>query len=185
MSAFISSKDLNDEQISEKMGFLQNYKGNPDVVLEVTSKEKYTKGSGCVNLAFIDYGAKSGILRSLLSRNCKVTVFPATVAPNEILGKFDAVFLSNGPGDPQDCKIEIETIKNLVGKIPIFGICLGYQLLALVLGAKTYKLKYGHRGSNHPVIDLKTGRVMMSAQNHGYAVDENSLTKLMKSTYKI
>ncbi len=99
-------------------------------------------------------------------------------------GNFDCVFLSNGPGDPAECAEEIKTLENLIGKIPIFGICLGYQLLSIVLGAKTYKLKYGHRGANHPVINLHTKRVMMTSQNHGYAVDAGSLTKIMDVTYK-
>ena len=138
-----------------------------------------------IKLAFIDYGAKYGIIKSLVNRGCEVKVYPANVDAASILnGNFDAVFLSNGPGDPQDCKVQIATLKELFGKMPIFGICLGYQLLSIVAGAKTFKLKYGHRGGNHPVINLKTNKVMMSSQNHGYAVEESSLSDIMEVTYK-
>ena len=94
------------------------------------------------------------------------------------------MFLSNGPGNPPDCITELKTIEELIGKIPVFGICLGYQLLSIALGAKTYKLKYGHRGGNHPVINLQTQKVMLTSQNHGYAVDINSLSGIMNPTYK-
>ena len=112
-------------------------------------------------------------------------MFPATVKADEILnGGFDAVFLSNGPGNPEDVVYSIETIKEIVGKLPIFGICLGHQILSLVLGAKTYKLKYGHRGGNHPVINLQTNKVIITSQNHSYAVDENSLPHNAVVTHK-
>lgn len=186
MSCFITTRDLSDEEIKQKIEETKNYKPNPDIVFDVTTRESYIKGEGNpIKLAFIDYGAKYGIVKSLVKRGCEVKVYPANVSARSILdGDFDAVFLSNGPGDPKDCKIEIETIKELTGKLPIFGICLGYQLLAIVSGAKTYKLKYGHRGGNHPVINLETNKVMMSSQNHGYAVDVESLSEIMTPTYK-
>ena len=186
MSCFITTRDLSDEEIKQKIEETKNYKPNPDIVFDVTTRESYKKGEGNpIKLAFIDYGAKYGIVKSLVKRGCEVKVYPANVRAQSILKEdFDAVFLSNGPGDPKDCKIEIATIQELMGKIPIFGICLGYQLLAIVSGAKTYKLKYGHRGGNHPVINLETNKVMMSSQNHGYAVDVESLSEIMTPTYK-
>lgn len=186
MSCFITTRDLSDEEIKQKIEETKNYKPNPDIVFDVTTRESYIKGEGNpIKLAFIDYGAKYGIVKSLVKRGCEVKVYPANVRAQSILKEdFDAVFLSNGPGDPKDCKNEIATIQELMGKIPIFGICLGYQLLAIVSGAKTYKLKYGHRGGNHPVINLETNKVMMSSQNHGYAVDVESLSEIMTPTYK-
>ena len=186
MSCFITTRDLSDEEIKQKIEETKNYKPNPDIVFDVTTKESYIKGKGNpIKLAFIDYGAKYGIVKSLVKRGCEVKVYPANIRAHSILKEdFDAVFLSNGPGDPKDCKNEIATIQELIGKIPIFGICLGYQLLAIVSGAKTYKLKYGHRGGNHPVINLETNKVMMSSQNHGYAVDVESLSEIMTPTYK-
>lgn len=186
MSCFITTRDLSDEEIKQKIEETKNYKPNPDIVFDVTTKESYIKGEGNpIKLAFIDYGAKYGIVKSLVKRGCEVKVYPANIRAHSILKEdFDAVFLSNGPGDPKDCKNEIATIQELIGKIPIFGICLGYQLLAIVSGAKTYKLKYGHRGGNHPVINLETNKVMMSSQNHGYAVDVESLSEIMTPTYK-
>lgn len=186
MNCFLSHRDLCEDEIKQKIEETKNHKPDPNVVYSVTTNESYVKGEGNpIKLAFIDYGAKYGIVKSLAQRGCEVKVYPANVSAESILDRnFDAVFLSNGPGDPADCKVELETVKTLVGKIPIFGICLGYQLLALASGASTFKLKYGHRGGNHPVINLKTNKVMMSSQNHGYAVDEKSLSELMEVTYK-
>ncbi len=186
MNCLITTECVDNNNLSEKMALLNSYKPNRDIVLEVScGSVREMNQSGGINLALIDYGCKTGIIDSLIRRGCKITVFPANVDSETILrGNFDCVFLSNGPGDPADCILEIKTLENLVGKIPIFGICLGYQLLSIVLGAKTYKLKYGHRGANHPVINLYTKRVMMTSQNHGYAVDTGSLTKIMDATYK-
>ena len=186
MSAFVTSNDLDDDFISKKINEIQDFKIKSDIILDVSCKSKYIfNPKGKVNLAFIDYGAKKGILASLAKRNCRITVFPASVSANEILeNNYDALFLSNGPGDPADFIFQISQIKQLVGKISIFGICLGYQLLALASGAETYKLKYGHRGANHPVINLENNKVMITSQNHGYAVDIKSITKSMRPTYK-
>ncbi|GAA0740142.1 carbamoyl phosphate synthase small subunit [Clostridium oceanicum] len=149
-----------------------NYFSNKEAVSTVTTKGKYIiKGEG-KHVAIIDFGIKQNIIRSFLKRGCKVTVFPATSKPKDILKEDpDLIFLSNGPGDPEDLKEVIENIKELIGKKPIVGICLGHQLLALSLGGKTSKLKFGHRGCNHPVKDLERNRVHITSQNHGYVVD--------------
>lgn len=171
------SQNLKDE--------LVNYSMNKDIVLTVTRKDIEKRSNTGVKMAFIDYGAKQNIIENLHQKGCDLTVFPADVTAQTILeGGFDAVFLSNGPGDPESVTYSIETLKELIGKLPIFGICLGHQILSLVLGAKTYKLKYGHRGGNHPVINLQTNRVMMTSQNHSYAVEESSLPPNAVVTYK-
>lgn len=151
------------------------------VVDRVTCREKsILKGKG-YKVALMDFGAKNNIARSLNERGCQVTIYPAHTAAKEILASApDGIMLSNGPGDPKECGDIIEEIKKLYeSDVPIFAICLGHQLMALATGADTYKLKYGHRGANHPVKDLATGRVYLSSQNHGYAVDENSLNPLV------
>ena len=131
------------------------------------------------HIALMDYGAKGGIIRCLTSRGCEVTVFPATTPAETVLAADpDGIMLSNGPGDPKDCRGVIEEIKKLYASdTPIFAICLGHQLMALATGADTFKLKYGHRGGNHPVKDLSNGRVYISSQNHGYCVDMDKLDK--------
>ena len=132
-----------------------------------------------------DYGVKRNILRMLVSRGCKVTVLPAQATATEVLAyKPDGVFLSNGPGDPEPCDYAIAAIKTIVdASVPIFGICLGHQLLALASGAKTHKMKFGHHGANHPVQDLATKRVYITSQNHGFAVDAASLPANVKTTH--
>ena len=146
-------------------------------VERVTCKEPYTLEAGGCRVALLDLGAKKNIIRSLHKRGCRVTVYPAFTPARELLaGKLDGIMLSNGPGDPKECVSIIEEIRRLYQTdIPIFAICLGHQLMALATGADTYKLKYGHRGGNHPVKELETGRVYISSQNHGYAVDTESL----------
>ena len=148
-----------------------------DSVSLVSCKEIWTANSGgSKHVVAIDCGIKQNIIRSLAGRGCKVTLVPWNIPAETILGlKPDGIFISNGPGDPCDVPETIGTIKSLLGKIPIFGICLGHQLLSLSLGAKTYKLKFGHRGGNHPVKDLRTGKIQMTAQNHSYAVDKGGL----------
>ncbi|MDE3136598.1 MAG: glutamine-hydrolyzing carbamoyl-phosphate synthase small subunit [Acidobacteriota bacterium] len=123
-----------------------------------------------------DFGIKQNILRLLVDHNCEVTVVPAATTAEDVLGmKPDGVFLSNGPGDPEPVTYAVQAIRKLAGRVPIFGICLGHQLCGLALGGRTFKLKFGHHGSNHPVKDLQTGKVEITAQNHGFAVDPESL----------
>jgi carbamoyl-phosphate synthase small subunit len=133
-----------------------------------------------------DYGVKHNILRNLAERGCRVTVLPATATAKEALAlKPDGVFLSNGPGDPEPCTYAIEAIREIVGKdIPTFGICLGHQLLGLATGAKTMKMKFGHHGANHPVQDLATGKVFITSQNHGFAVDDRTLPANVRPTHR-
>ncbi|RUO56060.1 glutamine-hydrolyzing carbamoyl-phosphate synthase small subunit [Pseudidiomarina homiensis] len=133
-----------------------------------------------------DYGCKRNILRMLADRGCKVTLVPAQTPAKDVLAlNPDGVFLSNGPGDPEPCDYAITAIRELIeAKLPIFGICLGHQLLALASGAKTGKMKFGHHGANHPVQDLATGRVMITSQNHGFAVTEDNLPDNLKVTHK-
>ena len=147
------------------------------VVEKVTCKEKYVLNGDGPKVALLDLGAKRNIARSLNERGCEVTVYPALTSAEEILGSNpDGIMLSNGPGDPKECTSIIEEIKKLYqSDVPIFAICLGHQLMALANGANTYKMKYGHRGGNHPVRDLQTGRVYISSQNHGYVVDTETL----------
>lgn len=147
------------------------------VVERVTCAQKNVlKGKG-PRVALLDLGAKKNIARSLHERGCQVTVYPALTPAEEIIAaRPDGIMLSNGPGDPKECASIIEAIKKLYATdIPIFAICLGHQLMALANGADTHKMKYGHRGGNHPVKDLETGRVYISSQNHGYVVDTDCL----------
>ena len=147
------------------------------VVEKVTCKEKYVLEGEGPKVALLDLGAKRNIARNLNKRGCEVTVYPALTTAEEILAANpDGIMLSNGPGDPKECVTIIEEIKKLYhSDVPIFAICLGHQLMALANGADTYKMKYGHRGGNHPVRDLSTGRVYISSQNHGYVVDTEHL----------
>ena len=128
-------------------------------------------------VAVYDFGVKRDILRQLTRQGCDVTIYPATTHADEIINRqYDGVLLSNGPGDPEPVTYAQENIRHLIGKLPIFGICLGHQLLGLALGGRTDKLKFGHRGGNHPVKDLRSGRVEITAQNHGFSVDPDSLS---------
>jgi carbamoyl-phosphate synthase small subunit len=171
-----------------------------DLAKEVTCAAPYkwtegswTLGAGHANIVetrfkvvAYDYGTKRNILRMLADRGCDVTVVPAQTPAADVLAmKPDGIFLSNGPGDPQPCDYAIAAIKEfLTTDIPVFGICLGHQLLALAAGAKSVKMKFGHHGANHPVQDAATGRVMITAQNHGFAVDESTLPAHVKTTHK-
>ena len=149
------------------------------VVEAVSCKEpdRYpAEGEECFRVSLLDYGAKRNIVRELQKRGCTVTVLPASTSAEEILAAGpDGVMLSNGPGDPAENTYQIEQIRNLLGKVPMFGICLGHQLTALAAGGSTYKLKYGHRGVNQPVRDLNGVRTYITSQNHGYAVDGDTV----------
>lgn len=138
------------------------------------------------NVVAYDFGIKRNILRLLIGHNCRVTVVPAQTPAAQVLALSpDGVFLSNGPGDPEPCDYAIDAIRSILGTdVPVFGICLGHQLLALASGAKTVKMKFGHHGANHPVQDLETGRVAITSQNHGFAVDEASLPENLKPTHR-
>ncbi len=180
MNCAITTGDITPE-IKQKM---REYKISKDITLDVTTyKVEKFAGSG-IKLAIIDMGIKKSILENFKALNCDITVFPADVKPDEILsGNFDAVLISNGPGNPEDALQAIETAKALLGKIRIYGICLGHQILSIALGAKTFKLKYGHRGGNHPVINTQTNEIFITSQNHSYAVDANTLPDNTKATY--
>lgn len=149
------------------------------VVEAVSCKEpdRYpAEGEECFRVSLLDYGAKRNIVRELQKRGCTVTVLPATTSAEEILAAGpDGVMLSNGPGDPAENTYQIEQIRKLLGKVPMFGICLGHQLTALAAGGSTYKLKYGHRGVNQPVRDVEGVRTYITSQNHGYAVDSDTV----------
>ncbi|MFQ8689181.1 MAG: carbamoyl phosphate synthase small subunit [Blautia sp.] len=147
------------------------------VVEKVTCREKKVYPGPGKKVALLDLGAKRNIAKSLNARGCQVTVYPAQTTAEEILrDQPDGIMLSNGPGDPKECTAVIRELKKLYdSEVPIFAICLGHQLMALATGADTHKMKYGHRGGNHPVKDLRTGRVYISSQNHGYVVDTQTL----------
>ncbi|MGE4159505.1 MAG: glutamine-hydrolyzing carbamoyl-phosphate synthase small subunit [Planctomycetota bacterium] len=167
--------------------------GDEDQVLKVTCKEphrwtealesgpfsyapEFSRSSKTFKVAVMDYGVKSNILRMLVSAGCDVTVFPAKTPAEAILGGgFHGLFLSNGPGDPVRCTYAVDLVKRCLGKLPIFGICLGHQILGLALGGSTFKLKFGHRGGNHPVRDEASGRIEITSQNHGYALSPKGL----------
>lgn len=181
MRGIITQEKPTEAQLAEMRAFTWT-----KPVDRVTCKESYLMGEGDLRVAVLDFGLKRNILRSLAARGIALTVFPAHTKPEDILGKgFHGIMLTNGPGDPKDNGEIIENVKILLERagIPIFGICLGHQLLALAMGADAEKLKYGHRGSNHPVKDLKKDRVYITSQNHGYAIVEKSLPKNAEVTH--
>ncbi len=159
--------DLTESQIKRKFESLNN----KNVIRDVTIKEKYEIPGSGKHIAFVDLGTKKGIIKGFAQRGCRLTVFPAFTSAEEILSvNPDGVFLSNGPGDPKDVPEVIEMVKAIVGKKPLIGVCMGNQLINLALGGDTKKMKFGHHGGNHPVKDLKTGRVYITSQNHEYVV---------------
>jgi len=185
MNGIISTTDLNKNSLIKKVKAAPSMDGR-DLATIVTCSDSYEWGkqSHQHKIAALDFGIKLNILRLLEFHGCNITVFPAKTSANEILAfNPDGIFLSNGPGDPAAITYGIKTVKNLLGRKPIFGICLGHQILALALGGSTYKLKFGHRGCNHPVLNLQNNIVEITSQNHGFAVDPESLPENIEITH--
>lgn len=200
MSGCIMAGDVDEATALEKAKSFAGLKGL-DLAKEVSTDKSYKWDQGVwdletnaaaeaseskYNVVAYDYGVKHNILRMLVARHCKVTVVPAKTPASEVLAMNpDGVFLSNGPGDPEPCDYAISAIQEILKTdIPVFGICLGHQLLALACGAKTTKMKFGHHGANHPVHDLETKQVMITSQNHGFAVDDSSLPDNLVATHR-
>ncbi|MBU0484379.1 MAG: glutamine-hydrolyzing carbamoyl-phosphate synthase small subunit [Proteobacteria bacterium] len=191
MKGIISTEDLNPESLVEKAKKSKGFEGR-DIVRDVTCHKPYgwtdqgpkegsnftTTPAGTYKVVTFDFGLKYNMLRLLKERGCQVQVVPAYTSAAEVMAMNpDGIFLTNGPGDPAGVEGVVETIRTLLGQKPIFGICLGHQILGLAYGGKTYKLKFGHRGSNQPVKDLTTGKIEITSQNHGFCVDIDSLDK--------
>ena len=197
--AIVAGRQLDQEKALELARSFPGMKGM-DLAREVTTSQAYQwtecswdldssswhEKEAVRHVVAYDFGVKRNILRMLAERGCRITVVPANTSADEVLAlQADGVFLSNGPGDPEPCDYAISAIRELLGlRVPIFGICLGHQLLALAAGAKTVKMKFGHHGANHPVQDLSNGKVMITSQNHGFAVAEESLPKNAKATHR-
>jgi carbamoyl-phosphate synthase small subunit len=197
--ALLAGDDIDADQAIEAARKFGGLKGM-DLAKEVCTREnrdwregqldldsgEFVRAEGRYHVVAYDFGVKQNILRMLAERGCNVTLVPAQTTAAEVLAlKPDGVFLSNGPGDPAPCGYAIEAIREFIDrKVPTYGICLGHQLLGLAVGAKTLKMKFGHHGANHPVQDLETGRVMITSQNHGFAVDEATLPANVRVTHR-
>ncbi|MGM0562846.1 MAG: glutamine-hydrolyzing carbamoyl-phosphate synthase small subunit [Pseudomonadota bacterium] len=196
----IVTGDVSDAEALKKAKAFPGLKGM-DLAKEVTVKAPYTwregtwvlgeghtdrSGESRFSVVAYDFGVKRNILRMLADRGCELTVVSATTPASEVLAmKPDGVFLSNGPGDPEPCDYAIEAIGEILkAEVPVFGICLGHQLLGLASGARSVKMKFGHHGANHPVQDIETGEVMISSQNHGFAIEESSLPDCVRATHR-
>jgi carbamoyl-phosphate synthase small subunit len=198
MMGVLSTTDLDDASLVQKARTCPRLVGR-DLVREVVPEKTFSWSEGCTNpfasqilpaqpathhVVALDYGMKWNIPRCLVQVGCRVTVMPGTATADQVLAcKPDGIFLSNGPGDPEPLQYAIQTVRELAGKKPMFGICLGHQLLGLALGAATFKLKFGHRGANHPVRNEITKQVEITTQNHGFAVDPSSLPKGVTATH--
>ncbi len=180
MKGIIAVRELTPSQIESKF---QGFSNKQAVAMVTRQQVEHIEGKG-LSIAMMDFGMKNNIIRSFQARGCSMTIFPATATADEIMScRPDGIFLSNGPGDPEDLTDAIATIKALIGVKPMTGICLGHQLLALAMGGTTSKLKFGHRGANHPVKDIASGRVMITSQNHGYVVEKEGLPKTTEITH--
>ncbi len=178
MRGILDTTGTDSAELVKKAGCSPQLTGQ-ELVPAVATREAFTVPGDGHRVVLIDFGAKMNIARCLNQRGCEVVVVPPDTAAGDILALNPAgIMLSNGPGDPVDVPYAIQAVQELIGKKPIFGICLGHQVMGLALGGKTYKLKFGHRGANHPVKDLVTGRVYITSQNHGFAVDADSLPGL-------
>jgi carbamoyl-phosphate synthase small subunit len=184
MNGVICSEGTDINSLKQEVNKYPSMKGM-DLAKVVSTKHIYQfSKEGKNKVAVLDFGIKNNILNILKSLDCRINVFPAETKAKDILETNpDGIFLSNGPGDPTAVRYAINTIKEILGQKPIFGICLGHQLLALALGAKTFKLKFGHRGVNHPVKNLITKKIEITSQNHGFAVDSKSLRDDIEETH--
>jgi carbamoyl-phosphate synthase small subunit len=177
---------LSGMDLAKVVSTTQPFEWRESVWTHAQTRKGFARPEGHYRVVAYDFGIKRNILRLLVKHGCEVTVVPATTSADEVLAlKPDGVFLSNGPGDPDPCDYAIKaTQRFLAMKVPVFGICLGHQILGLAAGAKTIKMKFGHHGANHPVQDLHSGRVMISSQNHGFAVDEATLPDTVRTTHR-
>ena len=187
MNCIISSETMDVEELKGKLSQAPSMDGL-ELATKVSSTEAYFFGdpNASKKVAVLDLGVKKNILRLLADRGCDITVVPATTPAADVLAmKPDGVFLSNGPGDPEPCDYAIDSIREILGTpTPVFGICLGHQLLGLASGARTMKMKFGHHGANHPVQNLANGRVYITSQNHGFAIDEDELPDSLEVTHR-